>query len=224
MAHQIGLEELEPGHWIAWVLDLPGCYSAAPTRDAALAGIPESITLHLAWLQHHGQPTPSVDDAPPTIEEFAAFHSLPDYLVNAFFADDARPLSAEEIARGLALLACTRRDLLDAIEQLSPAQRATPLAGEVRETIDGILLHVANVENWYLGRLDLALPPENLPLAPLLRLSRVRDHFRATFPTLTEEARTSSRMGEQWSARKVLRRALWHEQDHARQIAGFGGG
>ncbi len=27
MRHRIAVEEMEPNHWIAWVLELPGCYS-----------------------------------------------------------------------------------------------------------------------------------------------------------------------------------------------------
>jgi len=39
---QLAVEDIEPGHWITWVLDLPGCYgsswSASAGRGASCSG------------------------------------------------------------------------------------------------------------------------------------------------------------------------------------------
>jgi hypothetical protein len=47
----------------------------------------------------------------------------------------------------------------------------------------------------------------------------VRQHTRAQLPGLVGDTRIAVRADEEWSARKVLRRTLWHEQDHTGHIA-----
>ncbi len=40
MNYRIAVEDMEPDHWIAWVLDLPGCYSSAKTSSKAISQVP----------------------------------------------------------------------------------------------------------------------------------------------------------------------------------------
>jgi hypothetical protein len=94
---------------------------------------------------------------------------------------------------------------------------------EVEEdwSIVAILKHISSAENWYLGRVDRALPASELPSDPLERLARLRAHTEAVLPTMVDDERVFEREYEIWSPRKVLRRAVWHERDHTDHILQF---
>ncbi len=79
-------------------------------------------------------------------------------------------------------------------------------------------MHVAWAEWWYVDRLGNAFAREEMPLDPLVALRQVREQLASALPQWVGDARDISRVSEHWSARKVLRRALWHERDHTEQI------
>lgn len=215
MRYDLSIEEIEPDHWVAWVLMLPGCYARGATRAAALDAAPARIAAYFKWLSaiELGQPIvlPAREGFTLTvIEEHVPVTIGEDYIVNAFFADDRRPLSRDEIGRGLALLGATRRDLIATV-----AKAGDERSGEV----EPLLLHLARAEWWYFDRLGLAA---ELPVpreGTLVQVEMVRDFARQRLPGLAGDDRVVSKRGELWSARKVLRRMLQHERDHTEQIA-----
>lgn len=93
-----------------------------------------------------------------------------------------------------------------------------PIPGEKRDSIAGVLDHIAWAEWWYFDRLNQAFPRSEMPGDPLTKLEKVRAQTRARLPKLVGDAQVVERVGEQWSARQVLRRTLWHERDHIEQI------
>jgi hypothetical protein len=80
------------------------------------------------------------------------------------------------------------------------------------------LKHVANAELWYMDRLGVAFPKSDLPDEALARLSKVREHLQKKIPELARRTGVVTLSGETWSARKVIRRTLWHERDHTVHI------
>jgi uncharacterized damage-inducible protein DinB len=123
----------------------------------------------------------------------------------------------EELPELDRLLQATRADLEAALQGLSQEDLGVEFPGE-RWTILGILEHVANAEQWYFDRLGLAQPTAEMRSDPLERIVRVRDHTLATLPLLTTRTGVLTLSGETWSARKVMRRTLWHERDHTVHI------
>ena len=221
MQYQLGVEDIEQGHWVAWVLDLPGCFSSANTQEEATAQTPTRIAEYFDWLKTNGRASPLATEPieMKVPEVFLSFPSQDNYSVNAFFQDDRRPLNYDEVEYYLWLLDCTRRDLLAVVHQIPRERLSQPVTGEVQGSIEGILNHIAGAENWYLDRLSLALPNEDMLDEPLARLERVRAHTRTRLLKLADDARVIELVGEQWSVRKVMRRALWHERDHTKHIA-----
>jgi hypothetical protein len=100
---------------------------------------------------------------------------------------------------------------------LTPEKRAAEYPGE-RWSINGILGHVGGAEWWYLDRLGLAFPRDQMPEDPQVCLEKVHDYFTTTLPKLDGVKKVVGIDGELWSPRKILRRALWHERDHAEHI------
>ena len=171
------------------------------------------------WLRAHGEVVPEELIQTRAGEVHRAWNSAPDYEVNAFFAADRPPMTADEIARALRLCEWSRADLLTAVEALSPAD----LAHEIEDgwSIRRILEHVGGAEWWYLDRLGLAYPQAEVPADAFAQLDKVRAHFRMVLPTLARDERLADPDHELWSPRKMLRRALWHERDHTDHILQF---
>ncbi len=218
MRYHLGVEDMEPDHWVAYVFDLPGCFSRARTLDGALSEVPERIRAHLQWLVAHGARTELVSE-PIEVELAETCRSVvldDGYIVNAFFADDRRPLTPYDADGGLWLLENFRRDLLELIIGLRDEELRGPRRGA--QSIEEILMHVAWAEWWYVDRLGNAFAREEMPLDPIVALRQVREQLASALPQWVGDVRDISRVSEHWSARKVLRRALWHERDHTEQV------
>jgi predicted RNase H-like HicB family nuclease len=226
MKFRVGLETNMEGRAIAWALEFPGCFAYGANTDEAVANLPDAIQRYLDWCARHGVPqgfTPAeaevaVEETFENITLDEAFElSREGYEVDAWFRHDWKPLTAEDVAGGLQRLMWSREDLMAAVEGLSPEALAAPHPGE-RWSIAGILRHVGGAEWWYMERLGLAFPREQVPKEPFERLKVVRAHLTAVLPTLAGSRQVTGVDGELWSPRKLLRRAVWHELDHVEHI------
>jgi predicted RNase H-like HicB family nuclease len=75
MRFQLGVEDIEPGHWIAWVFALPGCFTSASSQDEAVADAPAEIVVYFDWLTAHGEPMPAARATIET-EVVSVFHAF----------------------------------------------------------------------------------------------------------------------------------------------------
>jgi predicted RNase H-like HicB family nuclease len=223
MPYHLGVEDMEVNHWIAYVFDLPGCYSSAETQEGAVLLAPARIAEYFDWRVRHGRPSPLADAGIVTQvdEVFRSFPDKdnPDYIVNAFFKDDRRALRRDEIDEALGVLEQTRADLLAVAERITPSRRKKAIAEDRFKRVNDILMHVAWAEWWYFDRLGLAFPRDDMPNNTLKALDKVRAHSLAALPALAGDTRIVELSSESWSARKVVRRMLWHERDHTQHIA-----
>ncbi len=149
--YRAAVEDIEPDHYVCWILDLTGCFSSARNREDAVARASARITDYFAWIIGRDPSLPKVS-GPFKVRVVEAFEAHPcsddpDYLVNAFFEDDRHPLSYWNVAAGLRLLDWTRQDLLAVIRPLSTEQIHQSIRGEDRNTIAGVLEHLVAAEN-----------------------------------------------------------------------------
>lgn len=223
MTYRLGIEEIEPNHWVAWVFDLPGCYSKATNQEDAIANAPLRIAQYFEWLANHNYRTPRATEPieVEVSESFRSFISEGDYIVNAFFKDDRRLLTDDDVNHVLWLMACTRSDLLQVIQQIPADQLDRPIRGEVQGSIRGILKHIATAEWWYFDKLGLAFEREDMPEDVMMMLEKARAHTCRQLPQLVNHSEITTCIGEQWSARKIVRRTLWHERAHTEQIVRY---
>lgn len=222
MPYLVAVEDIEPDHCVCWVLDLPGCFSSARDVEAAVSSAPSAIADYYSWVAVNDPSLPKVRGPfeVEVVEVFMAHPSSkdPDYVVNALFEADRCPLSYWEVAAGLRLLDWSRRDLLGVVSALSPQDLGRSIPGEDRDTIAGVLRHVAGAENWYFGQLDRSIEWSSLPEDVFRQLGAVRSNSRNQLVELVGDGRIEEHLDERWSARKVLRRTLWHERDHMQHI------
>jgi hypothetical protein len=223
--YSIGLENNVEGRSIAWVLGHPGCFAYGADGPSALAASEQAIVHYAGWVAaHNGDwiPQAPVDiqlaetwDVYIIDESFEL--AMEGYEVNAWFQHDWKPLSAEDVERGLKLLTWTQADLLATVQGLDPVGLERTYPGE-RWSIAGILNHIGGAEWWYLDRLGLAFPRVQVPTAPFERLEAVRQRLIEVLPTLVGSSQVNGVDGEIWSPRKLLRRAVWHMRDHIHHI------
>jgi len=204
MIYAVGVEDMEPDHWVAWVFAHPGLTGKGNTPAEAVASL--RMVLKDGDIQ--------------VTEQFRAYPSQedPDYLVNAFFEDDKRPLTRDEVRTALDELEISRQELLLLVSRVPLDVLAQSIPGETFGSVQGILRHIARAEWWYCDRLAVAPAGVPFPEDPFAALVVSRDNTRARLPTLVGDERITTLVGETWSARKVLRRTLWHERDHTQHI------
>jgi predicted RNase H-like HicB family nuclease len=216
MPYIVCAEEVER-HWVAYAPDLPGCFATQKDREAAIGAVPAAVEEYITWCRGHGLLVSGLTGPMVVDEVIRAWAYEDDYEVNAFFASDRPAMVVDELPEIELLLRATRKDLLATVDGLEPEDLMKEFPGE-RWPIAGILGHVASAEWWYLDRMGLAFPQSEIAEDPFARLERVREHFLSSLPTLAKRTGVTTLSGETWSARKVLRRALWHERDHTEHV------
>ena len=216
MPYLVCAEELE-GKWVAHVPDLPGCFNSHKERETAISGVPKAVDRYVEWANNHGLRISGLSGPMIVAEVARSWIYEQDYEVNAFFASDRPPLAESEIQELETILRASRQDLEAELEQISDEAATTELPGE-SWSVMGLLDHVATVEQWYYDRLGLALATSELPADPRARLVKVRDHTLASLPALAGRRGVVTLSGETWTARKVMRRTLWHEREHTKHI------
>jgi hypothetical protein len=223
---RIGIENGTEGRSQAWVLGHPGCFAYGVDGPAALAAVPAAIQEYQDWIAAHtSESWLGGSETDYQLEETWECYTINSdyelsqegYEVNAWFRHDWKPLSADDIQRGLLLLNWGREELLKTIRNLDAEtlQRTYP---NERWNIAGILKHIGGAEWWYLDRLELAFPRQEVPEDPLQRLEKVRQKLVDILPNLVGSTQVYGISGEFWSPRKLLRRAVWHEYDHITHI------
>jgi hypothetical protein len=232
IALSIGIETGMEGRCVAWALEHPGCFAYGASGDQALGAAPRAFFEYATWVNNRSgeESWISTDDVELVLEDTWECYHINDtyqlaedgYEVNAWFRHDWKPLSEEEVGRGLTLLEWSRADLLDLLSEVSEAAMHAKLPGE-RWDIEGILRHLAGAEWWYLDRLGLAVPRREIPRETFERLKRVRLDLRDRLPRMIESKQVVGVDFEFWSPRKLLRRAVWHERDHTTHIRRLAG-
>ncbi len=226
---RVGLENNIEGRTLAWVFDHPGCFAVAENSDAVLEALPDAIHTYASWIAAHEQNSwVEPNDIRINVEETWQVYTIDEdfelapenkenYDVNAWFRHDWKPLTRQDIDRGLKLLTWSRQDFLHLIQDLEPKVLDFQPTGE-RWSIKGIIRHVGVAEWWYQDRLNPTIPYEALPKDPFEVIFKARESLQAMLPGLENKSLVTGASGEFWSPRKLLRRALWHERDHTHHI------
>jgi hypothetical protein len=219
MLIKIGLENGFEGKSIAWILDYPGCFATGAEGSEAILKVPQALVAYQDWIADHTPDSWLADLGNFDVrlaEVLGVEHDDTRWL--NWFQDDARPLSEAEVEHGLLVLEWMRSDLLFHTASLKTHELDQPFEGE-QWSIRGILDHLSNAEYWYLGRLGLAgLEKSALSADVFERLAQVRARLNEVLPQLAGSTEVRTVDGVCWSARKVLRRAVWHEKDHIQHI------
>jgi predicted RNase H-like HicB family nuclease len=198
-------ETLEEGGYLAHVQELPGCVARGATKEEALAKVVEAVDAYLALMRRHGGPAGQVAD---TIQLHVIETQEPT------LPSDSAPLSDGDLEDIERRGAATRADLLDLLSRV-PDEALDWHPDDDTWSTRNVLAHLAGSDLWYASRLE----PEGLPEL-LWRLDQTRAILLRNLCEAQVRNRALERhhMGEPWTARKVARRMLEHEQEHADHI------
>lgn len=226
---RIGIENNIEGRTLAWVLDYPGCFSYGSDETEALIQVPHALLAYEKWIKDH-TPNSWVDFEDLemlVVERFETFRIGENYKpappgegneINAWFIDDWRPLSSDEIKNALNIFGWQRDELMAGLSTLDQEILEKQHPGQ-RWNILGIAKHIANAELWYLKRLDLtSLSRKDLLPEPTARLGQMAEQVEGSFPNFADHVNVRGIDGEIWSYRKIVRRTLWHQRDHIEHI------
>ncbi len=227
MHFKIGLENDIENRSLAWVLDHPGCFAYGVDAQTTLAAVPAAIREYFDWIEAHSPQRWLIPDEIEIelVDTWQVYYldqhltrvESSDLSINAWFQHDWQALDADQISSGLELLEWSRMDLLETVRGLSPAALEATYPAE-RWSIAGILNHIGGAEWWYLDRLGLAPPRQQVPAEPFERLEYVRYYLNQALTALAGSPQVVGLDGEFWSPQKLLRRAVWHERDHTFHI------
>ena len=229
MQIRIGLENNIEGRTLAWALDYHGCFAYGADEAEALICLPRELLRYEIWIKDH-TPNSWVDFEDldmRVVERYDTFRIGDDYRpaaagagyeINAWFRDDWRPLSVEEIEQALKIFQWQRDELLAGLSTLDPDLLTKEHPGQ-RWNILGIARHIANAELWYLSRLGLtSLSHKDLNPETEARLAQTAELVQQHFPAFADQVEVRGIDGEFWSYRKIIRRTLWHQRDHIEHI------
>jgi hypothetical protein len=227
MIFRVGIENNYEGRSVAWALEHPGCFAYGGTANAAIGNLGTAIQIYATWiLKHDLDSWLNFDDVDIKPEETWEVYFVDDnldkiegdgYSVESFFRYDWKPLTRADVEHAIKMLTWSRSDLLRVISGLSSEKLNATYITE-RWSINGILGHISGAEWWYLDRLGMAFPKQELSKDPQESLKQSRSLLNRCLPKLVGVSQVVGLEGEFWSPRKVLRRALWHELDHIRHI------
>jgi predicted RNase H-like HicB family nuclease len=209
------------GRVLLFPLDLAGCWAEGATEAEALANLPAALAAYHAWLAVHGETGPDPPGEPRVVERVRSRLLRDGYEVNALFAPERRPPDRALLVRGRRLLVHAGADLLAALGAIPEHRRNVAPAGT--RTPRQIVEHVARAELWYL-RHFVGAPTTLVADHP----PGSEEQFSAVHAALLDWLATASpeQLGqltvereEEWSVRKLLRRALWHARTHTADLA-----
>lgn len=216
----VHLEDIDRVH-LAFPLDLPGCYAEGNTEAAALANAPAALAAYRDWRTRHDGPIPPPPAAVRVVERVPSRALAGGYEVNALFAPERRPPDPAFLALGRRLLVAADADLRAALEAIPEGGRdRAPGPGE--RTPRQVAAHVAQAGWWYLTQVaDVPhRAPDDHPVGSTARVAAVHaallDWLATASPARLAAVTVSQE--EEWSVRKLLRRALWHARTHAAEL------
>jgi uncharacterized damage-inducible protein DinB/predicted RNase H-like HicB family nuclease len=217
---------------MAHVPELPGCMARGGDRAVALATLPETIDAYYEWLRRHGEkvemPSGAIRFKVAAVSSETGPFDPGD--VSALFEWEREPLTRQALNRMLQLATYNRADLLALVRPLSSSVRKWQ-ADPDSMSIEQVLRHICNGDRWYVSRI---VPAETLPAQwsddAEISLSRYLKMIRTTAAARLRQfsdeelsgvfypTQFTQKPGEAWTARKVMRRLLEHEREHAAHI------
>lgn len=204
-----------------FALDEPGWYAEGTDEAEALANVPKAIAEFDAWLTVHGEDPPAWPDHWEIAERFTTYGLPGGFEVNGIFAVEREAPSADLVATTIRGLGFCRADL-ERVAATMPDDGWTQPLGPGERTPAEVLTHIARAECWYLSHFtdaaEVALASE--PPGTVEQMLAVQDALVDWLRQASGDdlVRVVVDREEEWTVAKLIRRALWHERIHLREL------
>jgi predicted RNase H-like HicB family nuclease len=220
MTYSLTLERGTDGSYLVWVHELPGCFARAGTREAVASVATEAIARFREWLRRVGE---AVEDDEIEIVIAAEVESpiSADEDTEVLVEPDRRALTVADWERVERWLLASRVALLDALDVAGADRLEEQVEGRDR-TVRELLVHIAFVELMYAawtfdlgsrdGLADFLAWTRGIASSRMAKLAERAD------ASVTLAGWAGAPRPELWTARKALRRLIWHELLHLSEI------
>ncbi|MBI3934783.1 MAG: type II toxin-antitoxin system HicB family antitoxin [Acidobacteria bacterium] len=221
MLYSVVLEEATTGGFTAWIVQLPGCFARARTREEISAKLPAAIRDFLEWRRRNGESV-DIDEVGFEIVSSEMTPGVATEGDTSILLDaDRAPLSEAEWGRIESWLDDSRRDLLDFLRRWSDESLNWVPEGSPR-SLQQNLSHLAFVEFMYAAwTFDLHSVrglEDFLAWTRRVASERMRELAARRDDRLTAADWAGASEPEEWTPRKAARRLLWHERLHLRSM------
>lgn len=206
------------GLYTAQLLDLLGCYARGTSEPAALQRLDAAIPAYYEWLRSHDEYTPIVN-GPFSVRALQSLAAKPEGSPwsGVFFADDAAPMTDDDLDWALAILEWSYADLVAFARGLSPERLRQPLTSTAHQGVSptDALQYALQLQVTCLSY--ITEPPGEIvqPLAAVgadivAQLAWARDETLARLRATTDAQRILVHTigGERWSLRKIARTSI----------------
>jgi predicted RNase H-like HicB family nuclease len=186
------------GSWLAELTDFPGAYATGATQAEALERLAAAVPGYYAWLSEHDEYTPITHSiAQVTAREVVEAPRLSVAGLGAFFADDAKPVTNEDMDWWLAALDWAFGDLERQAQRASGARLRDSLLAAVAQAQSRIVALATGAP----------LRPAGAATDALGFLKATHAAALASFRGTNTEQRAAVReeAGQRWSVRRGLR-------------------
>lgn len=220
---EIYIEGHPDTHWMAHLLDEPGCIWIAEDKDKLMAQGLGAVDKFMHWLEQNGEPRRRLHGKSKL--EVADIQEIPQLgqsgAAVAIFTPDYNRILKEDIALVIRRLGYARRELLELVTALHvDVMDWQPPGG--KRTLRQNLEHICNCQWFYLSRIlgmDLqdrvtGSRPEDTMQALHWMQQNITRILLGWPPTLSNGVFKLDKPSEDWTPRKMLRRILEHELEH----------
>jgi len=224
---RVALEYGVGRHILAWALDFPGCFAYGQADAEVMMNFARNLLAYEAWINLHADQAwfnlinldfRIVEVYKPENSSRLAGSTKP----VAFFEDDRRALTQNEVRQALSVYCWQGEELLAGLEFLPEAAyaRAEQITGK---TIPAMVSQMAQDFYDILAALRIPLPPFPSKDESLAQLDFTSELVRGTLPACVGVEAISEVEGELWSPRKAMRHLLWRQREGIEEMKAFAG-
>ena len=222
MLIRVALEYGVGGRILSWALDFSGCFAYGQSDADVMMNFARNLLAYEAWINLHAdQPWFNLINLDFRIDEVykpenssrLAGSSKP----VAFFEDDRRALTQDEVRQALAVYCWQREELLAGLEFLPEAAYACA-EHRTGKTIPAMVSQMTLDCYDILATLKSPLPPFPTKKEAFAQLDFTTELVRGTLPAWAGVKAICEVSGELWSPRKAIRHLLWRQCEGIEQI------
>ena len=222
MLIRVGLEYGVGGGILAWALDFPGCFAYGQADAEVMLNFARNLLAYEAWINLHADQAwfklinldfRIVEVFKPENSSRLEGSSKP----AAFFEDDFRALTQDEVQHALEVYSWQREELLAGLEFL-PEEAYDRAEQRTGKTIPVMVSQIAQDCYDILAALKLPLPPFPTKNEAFAQLDFTTELVRGTLPAWAGVEAICEDSGEMWSPRKAIRHMLWRQRVGIEQI------
>ena len=219
---RVGLEYGVEGRILAWALDFPGCFAYGEDDAEVMMNFVRNLLAYEAWINLHAdQPWFNLINLDFRIVEVIKLENSSRQAGSskpmAFFEDDHRALTQDEVQHALSVYHWQKEELMAGLEFLPEAAYARAKR-ETGKSIPAMISQMAQDTYAILTALGIPLPAFPSEDDGLAQLDFIAGLVHLALPALVGVELISEAAGEMWSPRKAMRHLLWRKREGIEQI------